>query len=62
MMSLKYSIFLTQDEPEKQVIEVFNKEHGRRINGAGDGGLGGKNPPEAEACVSAEAEWRRARS
>ena len=38
------------------MIKVFNKEHGRRINGAGDGGLGGKNPPEAETCVSGEAE------
>ena len=34
-----------RDEP---MIKIFNKEHGRQINGAGDGGLGGKNPPEAE--------------
>ena len=30
------------------MIKVFNKACGRRINGAGDGGLGGKNRPEAE--------------
>ena len=44
------------------MIKVFNKEHGRRINGAGDGGVGLTGRRAGRGLHSAEPERERGHS